>query len=355
MSEKHRKFISTVIYWGLVLLLCWVSIRYVLLWLLPFLLALGVASIMEPTVCFLREKLRLRRGFISAILSFVLLALLFAVLTVLLMNLMQQTVRLFRALPQYLAELPAYFSAMQRRLEQFCASCPQSMQGWMQRAIDDVSQQISSWFTRFSARCVSAAADALSSLPSAFLFAATTVLAIFFTASQFPSVMAFLRRQLPPQKLQKAGGVKKNLLSTLTKWFKAQCILLSVTFSELLAGFVIIRQPYALLLAAVIAVIDALPVFGTGTVLLPWAVVCLLLQQMPKAIALGILYAVISLVRSFLEPKVMAAQVNLPPLAALMAMYIGFCALGVGGMILFPMLLLFLKQLRDAGYLNLWK
>lgn len=107
MSEKHRKFISTVIYWGLVLLLCWVGIRYVLLWLLPFLLALGVASIMEPTVCFLREKLRLRRGFISAILSFVLLALLFAVLTVLLMNLMQQTVRLFRALPQYLAELPA--------------------------------------------------------------------------------------------------------------------------------------------------------------------------------------------------------------------------------------------------------
>ena len=78
MSEKHRKFISTVIYWGLVLLLCWVGIRYVLLWLLPFLLALGVASIMEPTVCFLREKLRLRRGFISAILSFVLLALLFA-------------------------------------------------------------------------------------------------------------------------------------------------------------------------------------------------------------------------------------------------------------------------------------
>ena len=75
-EEKHRKFISTVIYWGLVLLLCWVGIRYVLLWLLPFLLALGVASIMEPTVCFLREKLRLRRGFISAILSFVLLALL---------------------------------------------------------------------------------------------------------------------------------------------------------------------------------------------------------------------------------------------------------------------------------------
>lgn len=95
--------------------------------------------------------------------------------------------------------------------------------------------------------------------------------------------------------------------------------------------------------------------FGTGTFLLPWAALCLLLQQTPKAIALGAIYAVITLVRSFLEPKVMAAQVNLPPLAALIAMYIGFCTMGVTGMILFPVALLFLKQLQDAGYLHLWK
>ena len=130
---------------------------------------------------------------------------------------------------------------------------------------------------------------------------------------------------------------------------------ISCHISELLVGLLLIRQPYALLLAAVIAFIDALPVFGTGTVLLPWAAVCLLLQQTPKAIALGALYAVITLVRSFLEPKIMAAQVNLPPLAALLAMYVGFCSFGVAGMILFPIALLFLKQLRDAGYLNLWK
>ena len=137
--------------------------------------------------------------------------------------------------------------------------------------------------------------------------------------------------------------MKDNLLCTLSKWFKAQCILLGVTFAELLAGLLLIRQPYALLLAAAIALIDALPVFGTGTVLLPWAAVCLLLQHTPKAFSLVAIYAV------------MAAQVDLPPLAALMAMYIGFCTFGVGGMIFFPLALLFLKQLHDAGYLRLWK
>ena len=99
MSDKHRKFIGFVLYWGIVLVLCWVGVRYVLLWLLPFLIALGLAYLMEPSVCFLREKLRLRRGFVSAVLSLLLLVLLLAVLTVLCLNLLQQSVRLFKALP----------------------------------------------------------------------------------------------------------------------------------------------------------------------------------------------------------------------------------------------------------------
>lgn len=248
MSDKRRKFIGFVLYWGIVLFLCWIGVRYVLLWLLPFLIALGLAYLMEPSVCFLREKLRLRRGFISSVLALLLLALILAVLTVLCLNLMQQSVRLFKALPQYLAELPTYFAALRQRLEQFCAACPKSLQSWLERALSDGSQQLTTWLSRFSARCVSAAAEAVMELPSFFLFTATTVLAIFFTASQFPRIMGFLRRQLPPQKLRQAGGVKENLLSTLAKWFKAQCILLSVTFVELLLG--LLAHPTALCPAA---------------------------------------------------------------------------------------------------------
>ena len=136
------------------------------------------------------------------------------------------------------------------------------------------------------------------------------------------------------------------------KWCKAQCILLGVTFCELLAGLLLMRQGYALLLAALIAVIDALPVFGTGTVLVPWGALCLLTGNVPKGLGLLALYGVISLVRSVLEPKIMAAQVDLSPLAA---MYVGFCAFGVAGMVLCPMALLCVKQLHDSGWLRLWK
>ena len=88
---------------------------------------------------------------------------------------------------------------------------------------------------------------------------------------------------------------------------------------------------------------------------MPWGALCLLTGNVPKGLGLLALYGVISLVRSVLEPKIMAAQVDLSPLAALAAMYVGFCAFGVAGMVLCPMALLFVKQLHDSGWLRLWK
>ena len=94
---------------------------------------------------------------------------------------------------------------------------------------------------------------------------------------------------------------------------------------------------------------------GTGTVLVPWSVYQLLLGSVPRGVALLALYAVILLVRNLLEPKLVAAQAGLPPLAALMAMYLGFRLFGVGGMLLAPVVMMFVKQLQDFGAVRIWK
>jgi sporulation integral membrane protein YtvI len=195
----------------------------------------------------------------------------------------------------------------------------------------------------------------MAALPHAVLFCVTTVLAVFFALASYPAVTSFLRRQFSPARWSRLRGVRDTLFSTLGRWLRAQCILVLVTFAQLLAGFLLLRQPYAVLLAALIALIDALPVLGTGTVLLPWAALLLLAGNVPRAVALAALYAVAALVRSSLEPRIMAAQAGLPPLAALAAMYVGFRTLGVGGMVLLPVLLLLVKRLHDAGYIKIWK
>ena len=354
MQEKQRAFLVRTAYWTVWAVLLWLGVRYLLRWLLPFLLALALAAAVEPVIAWCRRRMGLKRGFTAAVVTIAVTGAILALAAVIVWQLIRQAAELLGQLPGLLAGLPGMTENLRQRLEDFCAACPQGLRSWLEEVPALLGTLAAGVAQRASGACITAAAALAAALPGVFLFCGTTALAVFFTAGSYPRVMAFFRRQLG-HRLDRARGVKANLLSTLGKWCRAQAILLGVTFCELLAGFLLMGQRYALLLAAVTALVDALPVFGTGTVLLPWAAVCLLAGQAPRAVALAALYAVISAVRSLLEPKVMAAQAGLPPLAALAAMYAGFRALGVAWMILLPMALLFVKQLHDEGYVGLWK
>lgn len=312
--ERRKELLFRLLWWAAATGVGWLALRYALVWLLPFLLALGAAALLEPLIETARRRLHLRRSFTAAVLTLVLVGGVLAVLIVLAVQVVEQAVALVSSLPEETARLAG---------------------------------QVSSAVLQEAGR-------AMGALPQILLACGTTVLAVFFTLSAYPAVMGFFRRQLGSG-LARAQGVKANVFATLGKWLKAECILLAVTFCQLLAGLLLIRQEYALLLAALIALIDALPVFGTGTVLVPWAAAVCLLGNVPKGIALLALFAVISVVRSVLEPKLVAAQAGLPPLASLAAMYVGFCAMGVAGMVLAPVLLLLVKQLHDGGYIRLWR
>ena len=353
--RREKAFLIKAAYWVAVLAVCWLLLRYALVWLLPFLLALGFAALMEPVITLGRRKLRLKRGFLAAVLTLSLLALVITLGAVLVGQLIRQATDLSERLPAMLSALPVLADRISARLHSFCASCPAGLQQWVTQLLDAGEQTLSGALGSLSAAALRLLTGVVGALPQVMLFCATTALALFFTSAAYPQLTAFLRRQLPPSWLATARGVKASLIATIGKWVRAQCILILITFFQLLAGLLLIRQPYALLLSAVIAFIDALPVFGTGTVLLPWAVLCCLAGSFPKGIALTALYLVIWLVRSIMEPKLMAKSAGLPPLPALLAMYVGFCAMGVAGMILGPILLLLLKQLHDGGYLHLWK
>ena len=345
--EQRREQVLGLLWWAAMAGVSWLVLRYALVWLLPFLLALGAAALLEPLIVRAQRRLHLRRSFTAAVLTLVLVGGVLAVLIALAVQLVEQAVALVSSLPETMASL-------ERRLEGFCAACPDGVRQTAEHMLDSLPRRAAELAGQVSSAVLQGAGRAMAALPRVLLACGTTVLAVFFTLSAYPAVRGFFRRQLG-SRLERARGVKSSVFATLGKWLKAECILLAVTFCQLLAGLLLMRQEYALLLAALIALIDALPVFGTGTVLVPWAAVECLLGAVPRGIALLALFAVISVVRSVLEPKLMAAQAGLPPLASLCAMYVGFCAMGVAGMVLAPMALMLVKQLRDGGYIRLWR
>ena len=168
---------------------------------------------------------------------------------------------------------------------------------------------------------------------------------VFFLAASYPTLCAAAKRRLSPRAQQRLRFWRDGVTHSLTRWLRAQAILCSLTFCQLLAGFWLLGERYSLLAAFLITLVDALPVFGTGTVLIPWALAELLLGSVPRGAALVILYLCTLTVRSITEPKLVAAQAGLPPIASLMAMYLGARAFGVAGMVLFPLLLLLAAQM----------
>lgn len=353
--ERQKKFLLRAATLTAAAGTVYLAVRYLLPWLLPFLIALTLAAAMNPVVELCRRKLHFRRNFTSAALLLLLLTVLVSVGRALTAQLASQFYQLVQELPRQLAELPNSVESIYRRVESFCRACPEPVSRWAQQLPQVLSDQLTALLQRFSAGLLTFLSNTAARLPRLLLACGTTVLATLFTLISYPSIVDFFRRQLPEASLSFIRGVRSGLLVTMLRYLRSQLILISVTFTELLLGFLLLRQRYALLLAALISLIDALPVFGTGTVLLPWAVLCLLTQQFPRGIALTALYGFITLVRNLLEPKLMASQAGLPPIAALAAMYVGFCTLGIAGMILFPIALLLLKQLHDTGYVRIWE
>ena len=305
--------------------------RYLLPWCLPFLIAALVASLLEPIVLRWQRTLNFRRGFSSLVLTLTLLFLLGGLLSL-----------LWTTLPEAAEGLLA-------RLERSGALRSPWLEGFLRERLLHAVSDADSLLRALSARAVSALTAAASALPGVLLAAATCVLAIFFTSASYPALHAAPGKLLPPKTLAALRRLRSGAADSLARWLRAQAMLSCVTFFELLLGFLLMRQRYALLLALLITLLDALPVFGTGTALVPWALFTLLFGFPPRAIVLLALHLCTLITRNTLEPKLISAQAGLPPVASLFAMYLGYCAFGVAGMILFPFFLLLVSQVANVS------
>ena len=178
----------------------------------------------------------------------------------------------------------------------------------------------------------------LAQLPDSVLGIGTWLLTGYMVSAKFPRLKQWLRSKLPQSWHKEYLPMLQRLKHSVSGWLLAQAKLMSITFLTLCAGFLILQISYAPLWAAVISLVDALPILGTGMVLAPWSLVCYLQGDTVRAIGLLGVYAAASLLRSILEPRLVGKQLGLDPLITLLAIYTGYRLWGFGGMILSPLL-----------------
>ena len=355
MPENKHLRLLVLLYIALGALGLWLTARFLVPWLLPFLIAWALAALLEPPVRLCMDGLHLPRWAAAALCTLLLTALILGLLFLGAWRVGYEVAVLLRRLPVLLSGLPALSDWLEKAVYRLVVAAPVSLQDWLRQALEGLVSQGVGLPSQFYDWLLAAVTGAASALPNLALFLFTAVLATYFTSARRPALLVFLRRQVPRPWLARFRGAGRRLKSTLGGWLRAQGLLMLITFGELTLGFLFLGVDLSILLAALTALVDALPVFGTGTVLIPWALLELLSGRFSMALGLFVLYLIVSLVRSLLEPKLVGDRVGLPPLAALLCMYVGFRAFGVGGMVLSPLAAILIKEAHDCGIVRLWR
>ena len=199
-----------------------------------------------------------------------------------------------------------------------------------------VTEVIKNLITSLSAYLATALTAFVTRLPDICLFFVVFVIASFYFAIDFKSTVLAISRIVPKRFKSKSGAVLTGIKDTLIGYIKAYSVILLVTFAQLFVGFLILGVSYATTLAIVIALLDMLPVIGTGTVLIPWAIISMLMGDTPLGIGLLILFGIITVIREVIEPKLIGSSIGMHPLLTLIAMYAGYRLFGLWGILLLP-------------------
>ncbi len=333
----------------------WFAFAYALPWLMPFILAMLTARLIEPGILFLFRRLGFQRSFSAAIFTILIVSFLLVFFTLISGMLLGKMIEIIKELPAYLAGLPVLANSLYDKLQTLVSSASPEMRGFAESAAEGLSRQLSVLPGELSARLVRFLSSCASFAPGVIMFIFTYAIGTFFISSSYQRVNKFLIRQFPEKWQDKIRHMKSDMFGTLGGWLKAELFLMAVTFLELLIAFGLLRVRSPFSAALTVAFIDALPVLGTGTVLIPWAVMLFIGGNFARGAAVAVTWGVITLVRSFLEPKILGDNVGLHPAATLLAIYLGYSIMSVKGMLLFPLTLIILKQFNDKGYISLWK
>lgn len=349
-TQKRLSFLIRILFWAGILLLIWIAGRLLLSVLLPFVLAFLSAAALQRPIRFLKR--RVTPGFASIVVSVPALLTAGGGITALtffggrfLLGLLKKEETL-SALQNCFAQLKHTFSALG---QQMAAALPRELANTAQEVEQSILQKAAEWLASVAGGVLSFAVDGLPQVLIALLF---FVPAFVFFARDYDAVVAFLYRQLPEKRRPLVKAAVLAVCETTVCTIKAYVWLGLLTFILTAIGFFILHIPYPLLLGALTALVDALPVLGVGTVLLPMAIFHFVSGDTFTGVGLLLLYAVITAARNLLQPRLISHETGLPPLVTLVVMYGGWQLAGLCGLLGAPIAAMVVLRLQREGYLR---
>lgn len=314
-------------------LICTVGMA-VVRFFLPFLIGWLIAMIAGPLVRFLDTKVKILRSFSSFAIIVVVLGGIVAALCWMVSWLGRQVVDLIQNMPALESTMREQAALLQDKLAGLVALLPEEISVSVDNTGSKIIDYLAGYIGDFSQPVISAAGGFVSAIPNAFVYLIVTILSAYFFLADKENISKTVSEVMPASLKEKANLMKGRAASLVGGYFFAQLKIMCMIYIILVIGFLIMGVDYSGLIALLVALLDFLPVFGTGTVLIPWAIIELIMGDYLHGIGMLVLYGVTLLSRQLLQPKLVGDAMGLNPLTTLVFMYLGFRFSGIAGMIL---------------------
>lgn len=300
---------------------------------MPFVIGWVIALIANPLVRFLERKLKIVRKHSSVMIVVSVLILIVGALYLL-------VAKTFVELFGFLKDLPAIYEktlldvmATFQKFEHAFDFLPPNIQASLSQFTENIGTYMGSLIQTIASPTMEIAGNVAKGIPNAMVNMIVTILSAYFFIAQQDKLVGSMKKLAPDFVLQYMSFLRKDVRGLIGGYFLAQFRIMFVVGIILAVGFYVLGVEYGLVLALLIAFLDFLPVFGTGTVLLPWAVIKLFSGTYAYAVGLILLYITTQVVRQIIQPKIVGDSMGLPPLMTLFLLYIGFKVRGIAGMI----------------------
>lgn len=316
---------------------------------MPFVIGWILSVIAGPLVTFLEKKLKVMKRLGSAITIILVLALCIGLIYLIISQIWEEISVLIRNFPSMYHDLERGLSQIGAQGNTLFERFPEQIQNSWATLMNNLDDTASSLIGRIGEPTIEVAGNVAKRIPSVLIGTIVAFVSAYFFIADKENLGEWVKKVVPKSITSRLLLVGENLKYAMGGYFKAQFKIMGVVFAILLVGFTLMQIRFSILLAIVIAFLDFLPFFGTGTALIPWAIYKFLVGDYKMVAALVILYGVTQLVRQLIQPKLVGDSMGLNPLYTLFLLYLGYRVGSVLGMIFAVPIGLILLNLYQAG------
>ncbi len=337
------------------LLLCIFLLPRCIIFFMPFLIGWIIAMIASPVVRFFEEKLKVRRKGASVIVIVAVLAVVILLVYVIVVRVVKEGVNFVNELPMLWDSIVAEFNEVGANLEGLYNRLPADTQ----RTLDNLGSEMGSYFggliESVGTPTFEAVGNVAKQLPDIFLGIIMCILSAYFFVADKGYVANIMKKYVPDAVLYRFDLIRRSFRNAVGGYFKAQFKIECWIYLMLVIGLFFLKVRYTPLVALGIAFLDFLPVFGTGTVMIPWAVIEILSNDYKMAVGLLIIWCTGQLVRQVIQPKIVGDSIGMDAIPTLFLLFIGYKAAGVMGMILAVPIGIIVVNLYEEGVFDTTK